>query len=323
MILNGLVIRLAQSIGVHRDGTSLKLCPFESEMRFASGGISVCWTPRASEDQDFSPRSISRTRDCGYPLNVNDDQIYPGMADFPPESHSWTEMSFFLIQIESCRVIHPVLDRQQQHSGDALHDIREKRKTIHDPVRYMAEKYGITSGSTSGTPVDLPRIATQHVITACTKMEFVLQLREEICMYKQKEVQEADATPDVLKLSFKLACDNLESSHMLLKEGLASRFIWLFSMYTQWYALAYVLRCLCSNPGPRGLEADRAWALVEGLFPRGPKVSKVIRPWRSMTSTARQDLEVPQSTSTSSVVAETACPDIYSHRRCRGSAVRR
>ncbi|UKZ78296.1 hypothetical protein TrVFT333_006032 [Trichoderma virens FT-333] len=246
-VLNGLVIRLAQSIGLHRDGASLKLSLFESEMRLRLWWHLCVLESRASEDQGFQPTIDLTNQGLRLPLNVNDDQIYPDMAHFPTESRGWTEMSFFLIQIESCR-------------------------TIHDPVQYMAEKYGIEPGSKSVTPVDLPRIAMQHVTTACKKMEFVLQLREEISISKQKEAQDDDATPDVLKPSFKLACDGLESSHVLLKEGLASRFTWLFSMYTQWYALAYVLRCLCSNPIPRGFEADRAWALVEGLFPRGPSL---------------------------------------------------
>ncbi|KAL7914486.1 hypothetical protein GGI35DRAFT_147423 [Trichoderma velutinum] len=271
-VLNGIVIRLAQSIGLHRDGASLKLSPFESEMRLRLWWYLCVLESRASEDQGFQPTVDITNNGLRLPLNVNDDQIYPDMTHFPAESRRWTEMSFFLVQIDSCRVMHPIIDRQEQHSGDALVDIQEKGKRIGDPVQYLAGKYGIAPGSRSETPVNLPRMATQHVATACKKMEFVLQLRKEISISKQKEPQDDDATPDVLKLSFKLACDCLESSHVLLKEGLTSRFTWLFSMYTQWYALAYVLRCLCSNPSPRGFEADRAWALVEGLFPRGPSL---------------------------------------------------
>jgi hypothetical protein len=209
-------------------------------------------------------------QDLRLPLNVNDDQIYPGMTHYPVPSEGWTEMSFLAIQTEACRVILPILDaqQQQQHSGeaeaDALGEIREKRKLLDDPGRYLAARYGISPGSEE-SQTSLQRIATQHVMTACKKMEFVLQLREEICL--QKQAQSSTSTPDVLKGSFKLACDALESSRVLLKGGLSSRFEWFFSMYTQWYALAYVLRCLRSSPS--GLEVDRAWDLVEGLFPHG------------------------------------------------------
>ena len=218
---------------------------------------------RAPEDQGFEPTVDIMNRKLRLPLNVNDNQICPDMTCLPMESNGWTEMSFFLIQTESCRLLHPVLDTQEQHSADALPDTTAKRKIMQERGRYLSAKYGILSGS--GTPTDLSRIAEQHITTACKKMEFVLQLREEISMQKQKGAQD-DATPGVLKPSFKLACDGLESNYVSLKEGLASRFKWFFNMYTQWYALAYVLRCLCSNPC--GFETERAWALVDELFPR-------------------------------------------------------
>ncbi|KAL7788537.1 hypothetical protein V8C43DRAFT_323775 [Trichoderma afarasin] len=271
-VLNGLVIRLAQSIGLHRDGASLKLSLFESEMRLRLWWHLCVLESRASEDQGFQPTVDITNTGLRLPLNANDDQIYPDMTHFPEESRGWTEMSFFLIQIDACRVIHPILDRQQKDSSDIFRSIRKNGRSISNPVQYMTEKYGIALGSESLTPANLPHIAMQHVTTACKKMDFVLQLRKEISISKQKEAQDDDLTSDVPKISFKMACECLESSHVLLKEGLASRFTWLFSMYTQWYALAYVLRCLCSNPSPRGFEADRVWALVQGLIPRGPSL---------------------------------------------------
>lgn len=117
--------------------------------------------------------------------------------------------------------------------------------------QYLSAKY--STSYRSGTPTDLSRIAMQHITTASKKMKFVLQLREEISMAKQNGAQE-DATPGLLKPSFKLACEGLESNYVLLKEGLASGFRWFFNIYTPWYALAYVLRCLCSSPCGFGTE---------------------------------------------------------------------
>ncbi|KAI9826474.1 MAG: hypothetical protein M1819_007367 [Sarea resinae] len=263
-VLNGLAIRLAQSIGVHRDGACLQLSPFETEMRLRLWWHLCVLDSRAPEDQGFQPTVDVMNGELRLPLNVNDNQIYPDMTSFPVESDGWTEMSFFLIQTESCRLLHPVLETQEQHSADALPDITARRKMIQEHGQYLSAKYGIPSGS--GTLTDLSRIALQHITTASKKMEFVLQLREEISTQKQKGAQD-DAIPDKLKPSFKLACDGLESNYVSLKEGVASRFKWFFNMYTQWYALAYVLRCLCSSPC--GVETERAWTLVEELFPRG------------------------------------------------------
>lgn len=250
---------------LHLDGSWLQLSPFETEMRLRLWWHLCVLDSRAPEDQGLQTTVDITNRQLRLPLNVNDNQLYPDMESLPTESDGWTEMSFFLIQTASCRLLHPILDTQKQHLADPILNIVEKRKTIKAHGQVLSAKFGgVLSGS--GQPTDLSRIALQHITTARKKMEFVLQLREEICMQKHKE-RNHDATLDVLKLSFKLAVDGLESSRVLLKGGLASRFTWFFKMYTQWYALAYILRCLSSSP--ESIDADRAWNLVEEMFPRG------------------------------------------------------
>jgi hypothetical protein len=250
------------------------------------------------------------------PLNVNDNQIYPGMTRLPMESHGWTEMSFFLIQTESCRLLHPILSIQEQYSANDFLNIREKRNLMDEHGRILMAKYGMVAGDAA--PTDLSRIAFQHTATARKKMQFVLQLREEISMQKQKDAQD-DAISDVHKQSFKLACDALECSRVLLREGNTSRsgFQWFFEMYTQWYALAYVLRCLCSSP--RGPETERAWALVEELFPVGMSLDdkyahgsiwSYLNLLRSQASSLRQHDQRPSSESNeNSIFSHNPPPD--------------
>lgn len=85
-------------------------------------------------------------------------------------------------------------------------------------------------------------------------------------MQKQKESQ-ADA-PDVREPSFQLAWDGLESNYLLLNGGLVSGFKWLFITCTLMVRhITYFLHCLCSSPCEP--ETERAWMLVEGVFPRG------------------------------------------------------
>lgn len=221
---------------------------------------------RAPEDQGFQPKIDIVNRDLRLPLNVNDNQLCPDMTRLPEEPDGWTEMSFFLLQTESCRLLHPILDTQGQHSADALLDITEKRKIIEEHGQYVSSKYRISSSVTE-MPTDLSSIAMHHVTNAAKKMKFVLQLREEISMEKQKGTQNnTTPTSDIFKPSFKLACEGLESYYALMMTGPSFRFKWFFTMYTPWYALAYVLRCLCSNPC--GLGTEQAWVLVEELFPR-------------------------------------------------------
>lgn len=213
---------------------------------------------RAPEDQGFQPAVDVTNPRLRLPLNVDDNQICPDMTRLPEESDGWTDMSFCLLQTESCRLMHPILNSQEQHPADGLRSIAEKRTIVEERARYLRAKY-------PGTPAPLWLMRVQHGNTARKKMEFVLQLREEISRRQQKGAQD-DAAPDVLRPSFRLACDGLECSYGSSEEGGTSRFKWFFNLYTPWYALAYILRCLCSSPC--GAEAERAWALVDELYPR-------------------------------------------------------
>lgn len=213
---------------------------------------------RAPEDQGFELTIDVLNRGLRLPLNVDDNQLFPNMKQLPIESVGWTEMSFFLIQTESCRLLNPVLGTGESSPSTALPDLTSKRQMIEKRTDYVLSKFSIPANAGH-----LPMIAMQHFTTASKKMEFMLQLREEI------DYQKRDGTHDhidVLRPSFKLACDGLESSSCLTKGPLSQGYKWLFTTYTPWYALAYVLRCL--NNSPCGPNTDRAWALVEETFPR-------------------------------------------------------
>lgn len=289
-ILNGLAIRLAQSMGLHRDGAHLKLSPFETEMRLRLWWHLCILDSRAPEDQGLQPTIAVTNWELRIPLNVNDAQIYPEMTDLPTESKGWTDMSFFLLQTEACRRMHPLMETLERQSGapptatdspnagapdrladitEALRRIRARHESIRNAARYMHSRFGVEPDV--GLPTDMPRIATTHMATACKKMEFVLQLREEILLQRvEEESSQVDARAPLQTKSFGLACDALACSRTLKHDSGAAHYGWFFNMYTQWYALAYVLRCLCcSREAAMDAVADRAWALVDELFPSG------------------------------------------------------
>lgn len=99
-ILTGIAVRLAQRMGLHRDGETLGLPPFEVQMRrrlfwqlLPLDGYAgqVCGTGIS-----ISPNSW----DTKPPLNINDDQIFPGMTQQPQEQRGASEMIFCLSRIE-------------------------------------------------------------------------------------------------------------------------------------------------------------------------------------------------------------------------------
>ena len=99
-ILTGIAVRVAQRMGLHRDGAKLGLPPFEGQMRRR-----LFWQilPLDGYAGQVSGSGISISPDSWdthLPQNINDDQIFPGMTEQPQEQKSATEMIFCLARME-------------------------------------------------------------------------------------------------------------------------------------------------------------------------------------------------------------------------------
>ncbi|KAJ9490880.1 hypothetical protein VN97_g2346 [Penicillium thymicola] len=99
-ILTGIAIRLAQRMGLHRDGENLGLPPFEVQMRRRLFWQLLPLDSYASQVSGTGILLSPNSWDTKQPLNINDDQIFPGMSEPPLEQRSATEMIFFLSRME-------------------------------------------------------------------------------------------------------------------------------------------------------------------------------------------------------------------------------
>ncbi|KAK6391266.1 hypothetical protein LTR65_004726 [Meristemomyces frigidus] len=97
-ILTGIATRIAQRIGLHRDGEQLGLKPFNVEMRRR-----LFWQlfPLDGMAAQLCGVRISvpyETWDTKKPLNVNDEDLYPDMVEPPIERQGATDMIFCLVR---------------------------------------------------------------------------------------------------------------------------------------------------------------------------------------------------------------------------------
>lgn len=95
-MLTGIAVRIAQRMGLHRDGESLGLSPFDVQMRRR-----VFWQllPLDGYAGQVSGTGISispNSWDTKPPLNIDDAQIYPDMTHQPEEQKGATEMIYCL-----------------------------------------------------------------------------------------------------------------------------------------------------------------------------------------------------------------------------------
>ncbi|KAK4085165.1 transcriptional regulator family: Fungal Specific TF [Trichoderma aggressivum f. europaeum] len=99
-MLTGIAVRIAQRMGLHRDGEGLGLSPYDVQMRRR-----LFWQllPLDGYAGQVSGTGISispNSWDTKPPLNINDAQIYPDMTHQPEELNGASEMIYCLTKAE-------------------------------------------------------------------------------------------------------------------------------------------------------------------------------------------------------------------------------
>jgi Fungal specific transcription factor domain len=102
--LTSLAVRIAQSLGLHRDGGHYpQLSPWKQEMRRRLWWHTVVLDLRASEDLGSDPSVYDMMADTELPRNLNDSDIPMDMKELPESRVGITEITFSLIRFEISR----------------------------------------------------------------------------------------------------------------------------------------------------------------------------------------------------------------------------
>lgn len=99
-MMTGAAVRIAQRIGLHKDAESLGLPPFDVQMRRRLFCQILPLDGYASQISGTGITLEPGSWNVKQPLNLNDDQIWPGMTHTPEEQKGATEMIFFLARAE-------------------------------------------------------------------------------------------------------------------------------------------------------------------------------------------------------------------------------
>ena len=256
--LTGLLIRLAQALGVHRDGEQFGVSPFETEMRRRLWWQICTLDVRASEDHGTDPSIIEQSFDTKFPLNINDEDLTTTMKEPPPEREGWTEMGFDLIRFSVSTTVRRLSwappgpgPCRVRNAGLSLED---KERMIEDLHQYLEKKYLRFCDTT----VPLHWVAATVARLIMAKMWLVVH---HPFSRADRGVGLPQETKDRL---FSTSVEVVDFSRLLETEKTTIKWGWLFRTYVQWHALAYVLSQLCTRTiGP---EVDKAWMVIESIF---------------------------------------------------------
>jgi hypothetical protein len=223
-ILNGVIIRIAQKMGLHRDGELLGLPPFETEMRRR------VWWQIMLRDAVFALMSglgqsmLPRTWDTKEPKNVNDADLFPAMTKVESRD-SPTDMVFCLISYEIAKLLidQPSLETVifQNELGNA-----DSPSTAEvDAARRRIDELDFSLGEILRKYGD-PSMGPLHELAADQRPMMINKLREVICpLREQPEWGSEIRTPqdNLFKIAVTSSEHALESYARTEKNGV---FLW-------------------------------------------------------------------------------------------------
>ncbi|KAM0323731.1 hypothetical protein ACHAQA_008668 [Verticillium albo-atrum] len=252
--LAGLVIRAAQSIGLHRDGKLLGLSPFESEIRRRLWWYLVCRDGRAAEDyglESTRPIIAGPASDIDVPLNVHDSDIYPEMEKLPPARPGWTLMTLSCVGISIALAWQDSAQRVAASGG-------QPEEWLHSELLRDLKARTESYLSRCNPVIPLQRL-TMHIASFIfRKLELVT--RQQIQVQAQPDEREAFATEENLAEALEI----LEAGAAMITDDRLKPWRWSMRLYPQHHMLLYVLWHLCVRP--EGANRDRIWDTVEAVF---------------------------------------------------------
>ncbi|KAK3936404.1 fungal-specific transcription factor domain-containing protein [Diplogelasinospora grovesii] len=258
--LTGLLIRISQSLGLHRDGTNFEnLTPFEVEMRRRVFWGLCILDLRSAEDQGTDLTIVDRTFDTQLPLNINDSDISPESTELPQPREGTTDMTFSLIRYEIAGVgrrLHTISSAMAPVCpSDAASSLAEREAMLLDAYRRVETKY-LKDSSCEGNPMYWVAANIARVIVA--KMTLVIYQPHLFpgpgndCL-----------SSEIRERLFHAAIDIFEYNYLLNTDPRCKQWRWLFQTYTQWHAVAYVLVEVAHRPWSATVE--RAWTALRSV----------------------------------------------------------
>ena len=255
--MNGLAIRIAQSLGLHRDGERLGLSPFQSEIRRRLWWHLLSRDGRAGEDYGLQNiNSLLLVSDVSLPANVDDADLHPEMQCLPAAKEGWTAMTFSLINIDLAKSMQMLADvaASSSPSSPPSEDVRAQVIT---KTRLRIEKWLAHCN---------PVIPHHRMTLLCSR--FLLRKLDFVTRLQWSLLQRTDPHTDFATEQNLTEALEILRPRLYSEDGLLKQFAWARKAYPQYHVTMYVLWHLCVKPD--GPSVQKAWETVGTVFSSEP-----------------------------------------------------
>jgi hypothetical protein len=269
--LMGTTIRLAQSQGLHRDGSNLGLSLFEVEMRRRLWWYIVTLDARLTEIIG-GESSLPKSMDALLPSNLSDDDLSRTMTYYPHIQTGASEMTFCLVRYEIARF-------QCERESSRSDNLSTPSRAAHPIID------GVERGGLSG----LESFLEQKYLRFCDPV-IPLQLlatttaRSTLCKLKQMAIHSINrSTPEEghalqhpvdaeenRRKTFSLAVRNVQYDNLIHSTRSQGKYLWFVNFHIPWGGPVYVLKALAYRP-EWDSDMKAAWEQIEELYDHHPE----------------------------------------------------
>lgn len=278
-IYSGVAIRLARKMGLHRDGSSLGLRPFESEMRRRLWWSLVVIDFRMADSLGIRPSMDLMCSDTRAPLNVEDKDLHPDMEIDPPPRHGITRASILLIRCEIfcfLRTLSPFsADVRLELISSAEFSTTTKEKHINELEDLLEKKYLRYCDLSDSL----------HMMVSIMGRSAICRLRIHACTPRRSAGTGIHVPRSDREIVLANASKLLGQALMIFNTASLKQYSWQISECHIWTVILFVLiEVRHQKVGP---EVDRAWNLIweataksQQIFYESPGVlCRTLRKW--------------------------------------------
>lgn len=252
--ITGVAVRIAQSLGIHRDGSAFNLSFFETEARRRVWWALYLLDVRTSENHGSNITQLSFLGDSKLPLNLDDATLDPSSPTIPEEQIGFSDMTLPLIRYEvityfvRLRGEFYAAAKDQNSRTPDFHQVDEAMKECRSKIEDQYLKYCDPSKPFHWFVTIVARMMISRV---WMNVLHPLQLGVEVGSLAKDRI-------------FIASLETLEYWLILDTDERIRQWKWAFESYSPWQALAFALSELCTRG--RNETMDRAWVTTTKAY---------------------------------------------------------
>jgi hypothetical protein len=262
--LTGVALRIAEGMGLHRDGALVGLSPLETEMRRR-----IWWqlklldgdSAEASGSDKFGAVNTD-PRSTKLPTNLNDNQLSPDVASIPMSMNGATDMIFCSLRFD-LRTYWTSAAAMQASGWPWITNtaMDERDKALDEFESFLETKY--IRYCDPSQPLHL--LATLLARTAVSTSRLIA--------HHPRNWRGDDQIPDSeRRYVWDLSIKSIKQYNSIHTNGELQRFSWHAAFYFRWHAFIHILDTLRANPLVE--KATEVWQLIEEIFVTNPDFVK-------------------------------------------------